>query len=86
MDTAVKILCDVAGADAASSDVIVDRSLPVLAEVMRRDEIEDKVGKNYSTNPGKNAEHFGYYDTIFEWAKCQIIPRPNLQSSDMFIF
>ena len=45
MDTAVKILCDVAGADAASSDVIVDRSLPVLAEVMRRDEIEDKVNK-----------------------------------------
>ena len=45
MDTAVKILCDVAGADPASSDVIVDRSLPVLAEVMRRDEIEDKVRK-----------------------------------------
>ena len=57
MDTAVKILCDVAGADPASSDVIVDRSLPVLAEVMRRDEIEDKVG---------NAEYSGYYDTISE--------------------
>ena len=57
MDTAVKILCDVAGADASSSDVIVDRSLPVLAEVMRRDEIEDKVNK---------AEYSGYYDTISE--------------------
>ena len=45
MDTAVKILCDVAGADSAASDVIVDRSLPVLTEVMRRDEIEDKVRK-----------------------------------------
>ena len=45
MDTAVKILCDVAGADPAASDVIVDRSIPVLAEVMKRDEIEDKVRK-----------------------------------------
>ena len=46
MDTAVKILCDVAEADPAASDVIVDRSLPVLTEVMRRDEIEDKVKTN----------------------------------------
>ena len=47
MDTAVKILCDVAGADPAASDVIVDRSIPVLAEVMKRDEIEDKVKTIY---------------------------------------
>ena len=46
MDTAVKILCDVAGADSTASEVIVDRSLPILADVMKRDEIEDKVRKD----------------------------------------
>ena len=57
MDTAVKILCDVAGADSAASDVIVDRSLPVLTEVMRRDEIEDKVRKRKEKK--NRTEHTG---------------------------
>ena len=43
MDTAVRILCDVAGADSAVTNIIVDRSLPVLAQVMSRREIDDMV-------------------------------------------
>ena len=43
MDTAVRILCDVAGADSSASDLIVDRSLPVLTQVMGRREIDDMV-------------------------------------------